>query len=141
VNDSIMEAALESFVVNLSSHLAWEREETAAILAASVSSSPDWRRQLSAVIMRKPILSVLSGFQQLLRPDSITKETACIKAARYPVLVLLVRLLEERFMEVELAQALHSTLAELDLCQCSTPVQAEFASAVDGLYRIVAGHD
>jgi len=141
VKDSTMEATLESFVVNLSSHLAWERSETAAMLAAAASSSPNCRRQLSAVIMRTPMLSVLLGFQQLLRPESIAKETSCIKATRYPVLVLLVCLVEERFIEVELAQALHSMLAELDPCQCSTPVRAEFASAVDGLYCIVAGQD
>jgi hypothetical protein len=133
------EAAIASFIVNLSSHRAGEREETTTTLAASATYWPDWRRRLSAVIMRKPMPPVLSGLQQLLRPESIAEETACLKSTIYPVLVLVVRLAEDNFIDVEVAQALHSMLAELDLCHCSTPVRAELASALDGLSRIVAG--
>mmetsp|Transcript_2809 Transcript_2809/g.5325 ORF Transcript_2809/g.5325 Transcript_2809/m.5325 type:complete len:379 (+) Transcript_2809:94-1230(+) len=136
-----METSLESLVVSLCSQHAGKREETASMLAAAASYSPDCQRQLSAVLMHSPVPSVLSGYQQFLCPKGIGKEMQCSQPTRYPALVLLACLAKKGLMKVELAEALHSMLAEVELCRCSRPVRAEFASALDGLYRVMADQD
>eukprot|EP00419_Tripos_fusus_P032989 CAMPEP_0172782892 /NCGR_PEP_ID=MMETSP1074-20121228/204158_1 /TAXON_ID=2916 /ORGANISM="Ceratium fusus, Strain PA161109" /LENGTH=377 /DNA_ID=CAMNT_0013619875 /DNA_START=98 /DNA_END=1231 /DNA_ORIENTATION=+ len=136
-----LRASLGSLIVSLCSQQAGKREETASMLAAAASYSPDCQRQLSAVLMHSPVPSVLSGYQQFLCPEGIGKEMPCSEPTRYPALVLLACLAKKGLMKVELAEALHSMLAEVELCRCSRPVRAEFASALDGLYRVMADQD
>eukprot|EP00419_Tripos_fusus_P082468 CAMPEP_0172934254 /NCGR_PEP_ID=MMETSP1075-20121228/220915_1 /TAXON_ID=2916 /ORGANISM="Ceratium fusus, Strain PA161109" /LENGTH=467 /DNA_ID=CAMNT_0013795605 /DNA_START=454 /DNA_END=1857 /DNA_ORIENTATION=- len=136
-----LRASLGSLIVSLCSQQAGKREETASMLAAAASYSPDCQRQLSAVLMHSPVPSVLSGYQQFLCPKGIGKEMQCSQPTRYPALVLLACLAKKGLMKVELAEALHSMLAEVELCRCSRPVRAEFASALDGLYRVMADQD
>lgn len=133
-----VEATLEPLIANLSSPRAGEREDAVSMLARIATDCPGCRRSLNVVLARQPVISAL---QRLLRPESTTKETACPEATRYLVLVLIVRLTEVNYMKVEVAQELHSMLAELDLCHCSAPVQAELSTALNGVLRIAARQD
>jgi hypothetical protein len=133
-----IEATLEALLANLGSHRAREREEAVSMLANAVTDSPGCRRVLNVVVARRPVLLAL---QRLLCPDSTAQETGCSEATRYPVLALLVCLTEGNDMKVEVAQALHPMLAELDLCQCSAPVQAKLNTAFKGVCRIAAGQE
>mmetsp|Transcript_60704 Transcript_60704/g.117014 ORF Transcript_60704/g.117014 Transcript_60704/m.117014 type:complete len:349 (+) Transcript_60704:112-1158(+) len=133
-----VEAAFQPFVAKLSSHRARDREEAVSMLATVATQSPGCRRLLNVVIARQEVLSAL---ERLLCLEGVGQETACNEAARYPVLALLVCLTEGNFMKVEVAQALHSMLLELDLRHCSALVQAELNTALNGIGRIVAGQN
>lgn len=132
------EAALEPFIAQLSSYRPGDREEAASMLAAAASGSLGRRRLIDAMIARQ---SVLSAVERLLRPKGSAQENVCPEATRYPILSLLVWLTKGNYMEVEVAQALHSVVAELDLCHCSALVHTELTSALGGLCHIIAGQD
>lgn len=135
---AIAEAALEAFIAKLSSDRTGDCEEAASVLAMAASDSPGCRRLFNAVMACQPVLSAI---QRLLHPRSMAKDAACIEATRYPILSLLACLTKGNYMEVDVARALHSMLAELDLCHCSALVHAEFTSALNGLRHIMAGQD
>lgn len=135
---NIAEASLEAFIAKLSSDRAGDREEAASVLAIAASGSPGCRRLFNAVIACQPALSAI---RRLLHPKSIAQEAACIEATRYPILSLMACLTKGSYMEVEVARALQSMFAELDLCHCSALVHTELTSALDGLCHIIAGQD
>mmetsp|Transcript_74690 Transcript_74690/g.147966 ORF Transcript_74690/g.147966 Transcript_74690/m.147966 type:complete len:359 (-) Transcript_74690:178-1254(-) len=138
VASTIHEDVLEPFIANLSSHWRCEREEAVSVLASAASSSPGCRNLLNALIARQPVLSAL---QRLLHPENMANEMVCLEATRYPVLALVVSLAKGHHMDVQVARALHSMLAELDLGRCSVPVRAELTSALDSLWHTVAQQD
>jgi hypothetical protein len=135
--NSIAEASIEPFIAKLSSHRPGDREEAASVLATiAANGSGGCRRLLNEMILRQPVLSAI---QCVLHPSA--KEMVVTEATRYPILSLVVCATEGNYMEADMAQALHSMLAELDLSHCSALVHKEFMSALHGLRHIITGQD
>jgi len=135
---TMAEAALQLVIAKLSSDRACDREEAASVLAIAASNSLSCRRLLNAMISRQPVLSAI---QHLLHPRSTAEEAVCIEATKYPLVSLLVCLTKAGYMEVKVARTLHSMLAELDPCHCSSLVHEELSTALDSLCHIVAGQE